>query len=121
MKATTIETNGPARWYRPIWWVNGLVVVALLLAYLSARVSPATCWPLALFGMGYPYILAANLLCMAWWLVFRRKRIWLSLIVILLGWSYLGEYVQFVGDRKAPQDVRTPFTIMSWNVRLFDL
>jgi endonuclease/exonuclease/phosphatase family metal-dependent hydrolase len=121
MKARTTEIHGPALWYRPIWWLNLLVVAGLLLAYLSVRVDPATCWPLALFGMGYPYILGANLLCILWWLVFRRRRAWLSLLVILLGWNYLGEYVQFVGDRRTPQDVGTPFTLMSWNVRLFDL
>jgi endonuclease/exonuclease/phosphatase family metal-dependent hydrolase len=121
MKAGKVEAARPVRWYRPIWWANLLAVAALLLSYLSARVDPAVCWPLALFGMGYPYILAANLIGIAWWLVFRRKRIWPSLITILMGWGHLGEYVQFLGDTKAPQDIHKPFTIMSWNVRLFDL
>lgn len=111
----------PSRWHLPIWWANGAAVLALLLSYLSTRVDPAGFWPLALFGMVYPFLLLANLLCIGWWLVFRRKRIWPSLIVILIGWGHLGEYVQLSGASKPAKEVRTPFTLMSWNVRLFDL
>lgn len=110
-----------SRWHLPIWWANGLAVLALLLSYLSARVDPSTFWPLALLGIAYPFLLLANLLCIGWWLVFRPKRIWPSLIVILIGWGHLGEYVQLPGASKPPKDVRTPFTLMSWNVRLFNL
>ncbi|MCB0773360.1 MAG: endonuclease/exonuclease/phosphatase family protein [Flavobacteriales bacterium] len=121
-------TEGPggkarkvSRWHRPIWWLNGLAVLSLLVAYLSTRVDPSTWWPLALVGMAYPYLLLANLLCIAWWLLFRRKRMLPSLVAILLGWGHLGNYVQFSGTHEPPGPVRTPFTLMSWNVRLFDL
>lgn len=111
----------PSRWHRPIWWANGLVVAALLLAYLGTRVDPADFWPLAFFGMAYPYLLLANLLCIAWWLLFRRRRIWPSLLAILLGLGFVRQYVQLGGTDKQPAQVHTPFTLMSWNVRLFDL
>jgi endonuclease/exonuclease/phosphatase family metal-dependent hydrolase len=109
------------RWHRPIWWANGLLVVALLLSYLSTVVDPAVCWPLAFFGMAYPYLVVANLLCIAWWLLFRRKRVLPSLVALLVGWGHLGENVQLIGAAKPRTEVRTPFTLMSWNVRLFDL
>lgn len=111
----------PSRWHAPIWWANGLAVIALLLSYLSIRISPTTFWPLALFGIAYPYILVANLLCIGWWLLFRRKRVLPSLLAILLGWSHVGEYVQFFGNDRAPADAPRPFKVMSYNVRLFDL
>lgn len=110
-----------SRWHLPIWWANGLAVAALLLSYLSALVDPAVFWPLALFGIAYPYILLANLLCILWWLIFRRKRMLPSLLAILLGWGHVGDFFQLKGTGAAPADVRTPFTLMSWNVRLFDL
>ena len=53
--------------------------------------------------------------------LFRRKRMWPSLIAILLGWGHVGEYVQLMGDTDTPDDVVKPFKVMSWNVRLFDL
>ncbi|HMN06482.1 MAG TPA: endonuclease/exonuclease/phosphatase family protein [Flavobacteriales bacterium] len=110
-----------SRWHQPLWWLNGLAVAGLLLAYLSTWVRPATFWPLAFFGMAYPYLLAANLLCVGWWLLFRRKRMLPSLLAILLGWGFLGQYVRLFGHHGQPAGVRTPFTLMSWNVRLFNL
>lgn len=109
------------RWHRPIWWANGAAVAALLLSYLSTRMDPASFWPLAFFGIAYPFLLLANLLCIGWWLLFRRKRILPSLLAILLGWGFLGDYVQLFGRHAPAAPVRTPFTLMSWNVRLFDL
>lgn len=111
----------PAWPHRPVLWANGAAVLALLLAYLSPRVDPADSWPLAFFGMAYPYLVLLNIAFIAWWALFRRKRIWPSLLAILLGWGHIGHYVQLFGTAKQPAGVRTPFTLMSWNVRLFDL
>lgn len=116
-----IAAHRPSRWHLPIWWLNLLAVAALLLSYLSIRVSPTTVWPLAFFGMAYPFLLVANVACIAWWLLFRRKRMWPSMLAILLGFGHVGEYVQFVGESDAPAGVKAPFKVMSWNVRIFDL
>src|SRR5262245_27648201 len=91
-ETTTVKKKRPSRWHTPIWWLNGLAVIGLLLAYLSGMVSPATFWPLAFFGMAYPFLLTANVACLAWWLLFRRKRMWPSLIAIALGGGSMGEY-----------------------------
>lgn len=111
----------PSRWHRPLWWANGLAVAGLLLAYLGTQLSPATCWPLALYGIAYPWLLWANVFFIGWWLLFRHRRAWPSLLAILLGWSFLAEYVQPFGHTRQPADTRQPFTLMSWNVRLFNL
>lgn len=115
------EKRRPSRWHAPIWWLNGLAVISLALSYLSGHVSPAALWPLAFFGIAYPFLLAANVLCLLWWALFRRKRMWPSLLTILAGWGHVGEYVQLAGDREAPVDAATKVKVMSWNVRLFDL
>ncbi len=111
----------PSRWHLPIWWLNVLAVIAILLSYLSIRISPTSLWPLAFFGMAYPFLLLANLLCIAWWLLFRARRIWPSLIAILLGSGHAGEYLQLSGESDKPEDAAAPFKVMSWNVRIFDL
>ncbi len=104
-----------------MWWANLAVVLALLASYLSLHVSPVTFWPLAFFGMAYPYILVANVLFIGWWLVFRRKRALPSAIAILLGWGHVGEYVQLFGGGGAPEGAGDGVKVMSYNVRLFDL
>jgi endonuclease/exonuclease/phosphatase family metal-dependent hydrolase len=110
-----------SRWHLPVWWLNLLAVVALLLSYVSIRVSPNSFWPLAFFGIGYPFLLLANALCIGWWLLFRRKRIWPSFIAIVIGFGHVGEYVQLSGEEDAPDGSSAPFKVMSWNVRIFDL
>jgi endonuclease/exonuclease/phosphatase family metal-dependent hydrolase len=111
----------PSRWHRPLWWLKGLAVIALLLSYISIRVDPHTWWPLAFFGIAYPYILLANAAFVCWWLVFRKKRMLPSALAILLGFGHVGEYVQLLGDDDAPADKTKAFRVMSWNVRIFDL
>ncbi len=96
------------------------MAASLLLSYASVHVSPATFWPLAFFGIAFPYLLFLNLAFIAWWLVFRGRRIWLSLACIALGWGSLGDFLQLRG-RPAPEDRTQAFKVMSYNVRLFDL
>ncbi len=115
------EKRRPSRWHLPLWWLNWLAVVCLLLSYLSIRVSPTTLWPLAFFGIAYPFLLVANLLCIVWWLLFRRKRVWPSVAAIVLGFGHVGEYVQLSSTSEGPSEAKAPFKVMSWNVRIFDL
>ena len=109
-----------SRWHSPMWWLNLLAVPPLLLAYLSASVNPATFWPIAFFGMLYPYLLVLHLGFLAYWLIFRRKRMWVSLLAIVIGWGHIGQYFQFFG-KSAQEDDKGAFKVMSYNVRLFDL
>ncbi|MCB9169241.1 MAG: endonuclease/exonuclease/phosphatase family protein [Flavobacteriales bacterium] len=112
----------PSRWHRPVWWANILLAGVLLLCYGASLVSPRTFWPLAFFGMAYPFVLIAHLGFLSWWAFFRPKRMLLSAAVMLIGWSHLSDYVQFFG-RSAPDGPITgpKFKVMSYNVRLFDL
>ncbi|MBL0044602.1 MAG: hypothetical protein IPP33_09460 [Flavobacteriales bacterium] len=50
-----------------------------------------------------------------------QKRIWPSLLAVLIGFGHVGEYVQVFGAADAPKDATSPFKVMSWNVRIFDL
>ncbi len=111
----------PSRWHRPIWWLNALAVIAILLSYLSIRMNPAHWWPMAFFGIAYPFLLVANVACLVWWFLFRKKRMLPSALAILIGFGHVGEYVQVFGAADAPKDPNTPFKVMSWNVRIFDL
>ncbi|MEO8067213.1 MAG: endonuclease/exonuclease/phosphatase family protein [Flavobacteriales bacterium] len=108
-----------SRWHLPIWWLNGLAVLALLLAYIAIRVSPAIFWPLAFFGMVYPFVLAAQFFFLLWWAIFRRKRMLVSGIALLIGWNHVADFIQVFGRSKSTEGEQV--SVMSWNVRLFDL
>jgi len=74
-------------------WGNLLLVFITLLCYLSPYVSPASFWPLAFFGLFYPWLLLLNLLFVVLWLVMRRKQFLLSLACILAGWVHLTGFI----------------------------
>lgn len=112
----------PSRWHRPVWWANLVAVVVLLVTYLSPHVSPQTFWPLVLLAFSYKYQLFVHAFFLGYWLVFRRKRMLLSGLALIIGWGHLTDHVQLMGHDEPPAvAVGEPVKLLSWNVRLFDL
>ncbi|MFC2151871.1 endonuclease/exonuclease/phosphatase family protein [Bacteroidota bacterium] len=109
--------------YSLLKYLNYLFIGALLLAYLSIFISPEKIWLLAFFGLAYPFLLVVNLLFTIFWIYKRRKVFIFSLLTILLGWNYIGTYIQ-IPIKKSKQETETSekkFSILSFNIRLFDL
>lgn len=105
-----------------MWWLNALAVGVLLLTYLAPHSSPVYLWPLALLAMTFPFQLAVHAFFLVWWMFFRRKRMLLSGVALLLGWGHITDHVQLFGRDAPDAEVRgTPVKLMSYNVRLFDL
>lgn len=115
-----MPTERPSRWHLPLWWVNGGVALLTLLAYLGVHVSPGTFWPLAFMGMMYPWLLLAHAFFLLYWLLFRRKRMLLSALTLLIGFNHTRNTFQLLGSG-APDDTTGYVKVMSYNVRLFDL
>jgi len=106
---------------RVLIFLNYVAVFLLLLSYLSPFVDPQSFWPIALFGLLYPFFLIANLLFLLFWIIRRKKYFWLSLLTILIGWSYLTRYAQLgIGSAESEQGGKS-LKLLSYNVRLFDL
>lgn len=105
---------------RIIWIVNWIVAAALVLGWSSIYVSPQQFWPLAFFGLVFPFILFANGLFLLYWLLRRRWHFLLSLLVICLCGYPILRSIQF---RSADGAVSAdqPLKVMSYNVRLFNL
>lgn len=90
-------------------------MLGLLLSYVAAKVSPATWWVPAFFGLAYPYLLLANILFILLWLFTETKFIFLSIIAIAAGYTHLHHYFQFSGKESAEEGIR----ICSYNVKNF--
>ncbi len=97
--------------------LNIFTLVALLLTYLAAFVSPTHIWQLAFVAMGYPIILAAITIFMLYWLLRRRWFLFLNLAFILLRWSYVSSTVKVFPKSNAEE---AGINVMTYNVRLFD-
>ncbi len=75
-------------------WANVLLIALTLLIY-AVPFTPASFWPLSLIAPFYPLALLLNILFALWWILWRKKYAWLSLLCILLGWNYLQSYFGF--------------------------
>lgn len=105
---------------------KGLVVFslifsgALLISYSAAYINPGSIGFPAFFGLAYPYLLFANLLFVVYWIFRRKWSFLLPLIVILIGYSRLGGFMQLSkGETEITADLQ-PINILSYNVRSFD-
>jgi len=74
-------------------WINIFLCACILISYLAPVVNPTKFWPVAFFGLAYPYLLLGNALFIIYWLV--RKRLWLflSVISIAIGWEILNQNI----------------------------
>ncbi|MCO6475025.1 MAG: endonuclease/exonuclease/phosphatase family protein [Phaeodactylibacter sp.] len=95
--------------YRLLRWINILLILVTLLAYLAPYVSPATFWPLSFVGLLYPWLLLGNVLCIIGWMIMKKYYLLFSLGCILLGWSHFQSYVGLhFGARQYPEgSIRT--------------
>jgi len=98
--------------------VNLIFTFFLILAYLSVRISPSDVSLLALFGLVYVFLFAANLLFVVFWAIRKKWFFLISLIAILIGYNLILNSFQInLFNQKANSN---SFKIMSYNVRLFN-
>jgi endonuclease/exonuclease/phosphatase family metal-dependent hydrolase len=112
------KSSGIKRFSRNILLtVNIFLVTALLLAYLSIYVNPSTTAIPALFGLAYPYIVAANLIIVFVWVLFRKWYAVISVAVIALGFGYIHNFIRFSNHGS---EEHHDLKMISYNVRLFN-
>jgi len=118
--------------YRFALYFNILLAILLVLSHLSIFISPEKIWHFAFLGLIYPYILAANVFMILFWLLFRKKELFISLIAIVTGWNILTSIVQpnfkflkekeikekYVRNYRADNQI---IKVLSYNVRAFNI
>jgi endonuclease/exonuclease/phosphatase family metal-dependent hydrolase len=90
--------------------------VLLLLAYLSIYIPPDSFWPAAFWGLLYPFLLLINLVFVGFYALLRSKKILLSLLIILLGYQHLFNFIQLVPNFGSSTG---GIKILSYNVHHF--
>lgn len=108
--------------YKLLRYFNYILILGLVLSYVSIYVNPEKSWFFAFFGLGYPFLLAANVFLVIFWIIKKKKFFLVPLIVILLGWNYISSLVQ-ISFKSSDKDKieETVFSILTYNIRLFDL
>lgn len=94
-----------------------IFLISLLLSYLSPYANPKSFWVFAFFGLLYPWLLLMNIIFLLWWIIRWKKLYWLSLAVILIGWTNMKYLFHFGGTQNTGSGIK----VLSYNVRNFDL
>lgn len=90
----------------------------LLLSYLSPYISPSSFWPIAFFGLAYPFLVLLNLLFLFLWLFRRSRRFWLPLVILLAGFPFHRQHFGFRFPSREPLP-DSALQIMSYNSHSF--
>jgi endonuclease/exonuclease/phosphatase family metal-dependent hydrolase len=104
-----------------ILFLNWIAVILLLLAYSSRFIAPETFWPIAFAGLAYPVFLVINIFFLLFWTVYLKPYFLISLVTILLGYSYLLSFLSFGTHKGNPDSIPGSIKVISYNVRLFNL
>lgn len=100
-------------------WLNLVLAFLLAMSYLANYVNPAYIWPIAFFGLAYPMLLILNAIFVFFWIIMRKWYALFSLGIILLGWGYVGRFIQIStkGNNILPN---SDINLLSYNVRMFN-
>ncbi|MBL7883146.1 MAG: hypothetical protein JNL69_03700, partial [Bacteroidia bacterium] len=126
LEETHIHTKEVKRKGKRYWtnrfamFFNHIVVILLLLSYTAPFINPETFWPIAFLGLAYPLLVIANIAFVFYWGIQLKKRGFYSLLIILFGWMQLQAFFQF-SFKKTPDKSKAVLTVMSYNVKVFDL
>ena len=100
--------------------LNIIAAVSLALACLCCFVNPKTIWWIGFFGLAFMYLLVINFGFIVFW-AFSHKKIMvvISLIPILIGWSFIGKNLQLFEKKIPEEDMDRSFQVLSFNIQGF--
>ena len=97
---------------------NVVLAVTTLMAYLLPFLAPKWFPFLSVFSLFLPFFLVLNLLFFVYWFIQLKKYIFVSGLVLLLGITFINKFYNLKQTELPKSDI--DFTIMSYNVRLFN-
>jgi endonuclease/exonuclease/phosphatase family metal-dependent hydrolase len=102
-----------------IYWCNIIVALFLLVANVLPYASPKTFPTISLLSLAVSPLILLNILFAIYWLIRRKRRAFLSLSVLVVGYFFFNPIIVFSseGDSEAQQNT---LSILSYNVRLFN-
>lgn len=99
--------------------LNSIVAAMLLLSYLLPYVPPKTFSTLSILSLAVPILIILNIFFFIYWLFQLKKQLILSLMVLLIGYKYVGFLYKFSSSNE--DHITNSLSIMTYNVRLFNL
>ncbi|MDU8886556.1 endonuclease/exonuclease/phosphatase family protein [Yeosuana sp. MJ-SS3] len=102
-----------------VFFCNAIVALLLLFSYTLPLIPPRTFPILSVLSLGVPFLIILNILFFMYWFFKLKKQLFLSFVVLLIGYFCFGSLYKFSSgeDEKKPDS----FSVINYNVRLFNL
>lgn len=104
---------------RLMFFVNSLAAFLLLISYVLPYIPPKRFSTLSVLSLGVPLLIILNILFFAYWLLQAKRQMFLSLIILFLGFNYIGSMYKFSSSKEVEN--QNEFRVMSFNVRSFNI
>ena len=96
-----------------------MVALLLLLFYGLTYVPPKSYALISTLSLTVPLLIVLNILFTVYWLIKLKKQLILSLLVLVLGYNHVLSFYKFSSESTLKSE--DTFSIMSYNVRLFNV
>ena len=107
-------------WFNKIAFTfNVIITVLTFVAYVLPFLAPKMFPLLSVLTLILPLFLILNGLFFIYWLLQLKRQVILSGLVLLLGITFINKFYKFSSRDVEPEE--KDFTVMSYNVRLFNL
>lgn len=107
-------------WFNKIvFGFNIVITVLTFVAYILPFLAPKMFPLLSVLTLILPLFLILNGLFFIYWLLQLKRQVILSGLVLLLGITFFNKFYKFSSNEIEPEE--KDFTVMSYNVRLFNL
>ena len=102
-------------------FLNILAGIALLLVCCTGFLNPGKYWYIAVLGVGLPFIILTLLIFIFFWWFFKSRWAFLSVALLLIGWSQIHALFGFhLFTRFDQQKPAGALRILQWNVSRLD-
>ena len=92
------------------------ISLPLLIAYLAPFVPPDRFWPIAFFGLAYPYLAILNLIFLVIWTLKTSRKLLLPLVCLLIGFT---DFTNTYRILPVAGVVKSGIKVLSYNVHGF--
>lgn len=106
-------------WSKLVFLLNIVLAVITFIAYILPFLAPKTFPILSVLTLGLPFLLFLNFFFFVYWILQLKRFMLLSGVVLLLGITFVNRFYKFSETNLAEES--SDFTLMSYNVRLFNL
>ncbi|MFD0701473.1 endonuclease/exonuclease/phosphatase family protein [Myroides pelagicus] len=107
-------------WFnKGIFLLNVVLAITTLVGYFLPFLAPKLFPVLSVLTLFLPGLLIANIFFLLYWGFQFKRQIWLPIMILLLGITFINKFYKFSPTNEVIED--DDLTLLSYNVRLFNL